>query len=172
MVVLLKSRVQLIATVSTSGVLAPENRRVAVARFAAARKPPTGASRPRNGPNTQAATPAAIGPRNPAGITRKIAVSSDVAAAVSGALVVVETANNGAAPARATSPPITRPGPRTRCSTAASVRARVGGTRAARRPAARTASSATATPPAMVAAIGSQPALTARYGGAMPWRTR
>ena len=47
------------------------------------------------------------------------------AAAVSGALVVVDTANNGTAPARATSPPITRPGPRTRCSTAASVRARV-----------------------------------------------
>src|SRR3954468_13659182 len=134
MVVLLKSRVQLIATVSTSGVLAAENRRGGVARFAAARKPPTGASRPRNGPNTQAATRAAIGPRNPAAITRKIAVSSDVAAAVSGALVV-ETPNNGAAPAGATTPPITRPGPRTRCSTAASVRARVGGTRAARRPA-------------------------------------
>ena len=42
MVVLLKSKVQLSATDSTSGVLADEKRRVAARRFAAARKPPTG----------------------------------------------------------------------------------------------------------------------------------
>ena len=63
------------------------------------------------------------------------------------------------------------PGPSSRGSTAASVSAWVGGTRAARRPAARTASSAAATPPPTAAAIGSQPALTVRFGGAMPWRT-
>ena len=44
MVVALNSRVQLMATVSTSGVLADEKRRVAVRRFADARKPPTGES--------------------------------------------------------------------------------------------------------------------------------
>ena len=42
MVVLLKSKVQLSATDSTSGVLADEKRRVAARRLAAARKPPTG----------------------------------------------------------------------------------------------------------------------------------
>jgi len=46
----LNSSVQLIATVSTIGVLAEENRRVAVARFAAARKPPTGAIAATAGP--------------------------------------------------------------------------------------------------------------------------
>ena len=44
MVVLLKKRVQLRATVSTSGVLADEKRRVAAPRFAEARNPPTGES--------------------------------------------------------------------------------------------------------------------------------
>ena len=64
-----------------------------------------------------------------------------------------------------------RPGPSSRGSTAALASASVGGTFAARRPAARTASSAAVTPPAMVAAIGSQPTLTVRFGGAMSWRT-
>ena len=45
MVVELNSSVQLMPTVSTSGVLADEKRRVAVRRFAEARKPPTGDSR-------------------------------------------------------------------------------------------------------------------------------
>src|SRR3954470_10306022 len=44
MVVLLNSSVQLIATESTSGVLADEKRRVAVLRFEDARNPLTGAS--------------------------------------------------------------------------------------------------------------------------------
>ena len=44
-------------------------------------------------------------------MTRQIAVISDVAAAVSGVLVVVETANSGTAPASASSPPMIRPGP-------------------------------------------------------------
>ena len=151
--------------------LADEKRRVAVRRFADARKPPTGESRASGGPSTPAATRATIGPRKPTAATRKSAVISDVAAAVSGAPVVVETANSGTAPASASSPPITRPGPSSRGSTAASVSAWVGGTRAARRPAASTASSAARTPPPTAAAIGSQPALTVRFGGAMPWRT-
>ena len=151
--------------------LADEKRRVVVRRFADARKPPTGESRASGGPSIPAATRATSGPRKPTATTRKSAVISDVAAAVSGAPVVAETANSGAAPASATSPPITRPGPSSRGSTAASVSAWVGGTRAARRPAASTASSAAATPPPTAAAIGSQPALTVRSGGAMPWRT-
>ena len=61
-------------------------------------------------------------------MTRQMAVSSDVAAAVSGVLVVVETANSGTAPASASSPPMMRPGPTSRGSTAASPRASVGGT--------------------------------------------
>ena len=142
MVVELNSRVQLRATVSISGVLADEKRRVAVRRFADARKPPTGESRASGGPSTPAATRATIGPRKPTATTRKSAVISDVAAAVSGALVVAETANSGTAPASASRPPITRPGPSSRGSTAASVSAWVGGTRAARRPAPSTASSA------------------------------
>ena len=170
-VVELNSSVQLMATVSTRGVLADEKRRVAVRRFADARKPPTGESRASGGPSTPAATRATIGPRKPTATTRKSAVISEVAAAVSGVPVVVETANSGAAPASAISPPITRPGPSSRGSTAALASAWVGGTRAARRPAARTASSAAATPPPTAAAIGSQPALTVRFGGAMPWRT-
>ena len=64
-----------------------------------------------------------------------------------------------------------RPGPSSRGSTAASPSASVGGTRAARRPAARTASSEIATPPAMAAAAGSQSASTVKLGGTMPWRT-
>src|SRR5215210_6189863 len=99
MVVELNSRVQLRPTVSISGVLADEKRRVAVRRFVDARKPPTGESRSSGGPSTPAATRATIGPRKPAAATRKSAVISDVAAAVSGALVVAETANRGAAPA-------------------------------------------------------------------------
>ena len=72
------------ATVSISGVLADEKRRVAVRRFADARKPPTGESRASGGPSTPAATRATIGPRKPTATTRKSAVISDVAAAVSG----------------------------------------------------------------------------------------
>ena len=53
-VVVLNSRVQLIATVSTSGVLADEKRRVAVRRFADARNPPTGESRASGGPSSAA----------------------------------------------------------------------------------------------------------------------
>ena len=155
-VVALNSRVQLIATVSTRGVLADEKRRVAVRRFADARKPPTGESRASGGPSSPAARRATIGPRKPTATTRNSAVISDVAAAVSGARVVAETANSGTAPASASSPPMTRPGPSSRGWTAASASAWVGGTRAARRPAARTASSAAVTPPPMTAAICSQ----------------
>ena len=90
MVVELNSSVQLRPTVSISGVLADEKRRVAVRRFADARKPPTGESRASGGPSTPAATRATIGPRKPTAATRKSAVISDVAAAVSGALVVVD----------------------------------------------------------------------------------
>ena len=51
------------------------------------------------------------GPRKPTATTRKIAVISDVAAAVSGVLVVVETVNSGTAPASASSPPMIAPRP-------------------------------------------------------------
>ena len=84
MVVVLNSSVQLIATVSTSGVLADEKRRVAAPRFAEARKPPTGESAASGGASSRAATRATIGPRKPTATTRQIAVISDVAAAVSG----------------------------------------------------------------------------------------
>src|SRR5204863_2193498 len=86
----LKSRVQLMATVSTSGVLADEKRRVAVARLADARKPPAGESRASGGPSTPAAARAPLGPRKPTANTRQSAVSPEVAAAASRALAVVE----------------------------------------------------------------------------------
>src|SRR5436305_9946800 len=111
MVVVLNSSVQLMATVSTMGVLAEEKSRVAAPRFADARKPPTGETAASGGPTTRAATRATIGPRKPTATTRQIAVISDVAAAVSGVLVVVEMANSGTAPASARSPPTIRPGP-------------------------------------------------------------
>src|ERR1700742_325565 len=98
MVVVLNSRVQLIATVSTSGVMADEKRRVAVPRLAEARKPPTGATAPRTGASSRAAAKATTGPRKPTATTRQIAVNSEVAAAVSGVLVVVDTVNSGTAP--------------------------------------------------------------------------
>src|SRR5205823_5446244 len=97
-VVALNSRVQLKATVSTKGVLADEKRRVAVRRFADARKPPTGESHESGGPRSPAAKRATSGPRKPTASTRNSAVSSDVAAAVSGAPVLAETANSGHAP--------------------------------------------------------------------------
>ena len=90
MVVLLNSSVQLMATESTSGVLADEKRRVAAPRFAEARNPPTGASAASGGPTSLAPTRAAIGPRKPTASTSMIAVISDVAAAVSGAWLVVD----------------------------------------------------------------------------------
>src|SRR5205814_10064460 len=114
MVVLPKKRVQLRATVSTSGVLADEKRRVAAPRFAEARNPPTGESVPSGGPSNRATRYGTIGPRKAAATTRKIALSSDVAAAVSGVEVVAETVNSGAAAASATSPPSTRAGPSSR----------------------------------------------------------
>src|SRR4051812_38256110 len=100
----LNSKVQLIATVSTSGVLADEKRRVAAPRFADARKPPTGEIPESTGLRKPPTTRATIGPRNPTAITRKIAVISDVAAAVAGACVVAATENRGSAAAIATSP--------------------------------------------------------------------
>ncbi len=54
MVVLPKNIVQHTPTVSTSGVLAEENRRVAVRRLAEARKPPTGEIAARAGPSNLA----------------------------------------------------------------------------------------------------------------------
>src|SRR5215207_4403493 len=87
-VVVLNSRVQLIATVRISGVLADEKRRVAAARFADARKPPTGEIAANTGLSRSPAMRARIGPRQPTAMTRKIAVISDVAAAVDGELVV------------------------------------------------------------------------------------
>ena len=56
MVLMLNRRVQLRATVSTKGVLAEEKRRVAVPRFAEARKPPTGESAASGGASSRAAT--------------------------------------------------------------------------------------------------------------------
>src|SRR3954468_10374563 len=114
MVVVLKSSVQLMATVSTSGVLAEEKRRLWAARFAEARNPPTGEIAPNSGRSTLAAILAMSGPRQPTAITRKIASSSEVAAAVAGVVVEAETANRGIAAAIATSPPIMRPGPSSR----------------------------------------------------------
>src|SRR3954471_10302225 len=101
MVVELNSRVQLSPTGSISGVLADEKRRVAVRRLPDARKPPTGESRASGGPRTPAARRATIGPRKPTAATRKSAVISEVAAAVSGEWVVAATAKSGAAPASA-----------------------------------------------------------------------
>src|SRR5215475_5480061 len=80
MVVVLKKRVQLRAMVSTSGVLADENRRVAAPRFADARNPPTGENAASGGASSRATTYGTIGPRKAAATTRKIAFSSDVAA--------------------------------------------------------------------------------------------
>src|ERR1700748_1922944 len=104
MVVVLKKRVQLRATVSISGVLAEEKRRVAAPRFEEARNPPTGESAASGGPSSRATAYGTIGPRKAAATTRKIAVSSDVAAAVSGGVGVAETANRGTAAASATRP--------------------------------------------------------------------
>src|SRR3954467_11675372 len=98
MVGALNRRVQLMPTVSTIGVLADEKRREAVRRFAAARKPPTWETRASGGPKRPAAMRATIGPRKPTARTRKRAVISDVAAAVSGSLVLAETENRGTAP--------------------------------------------------------------------------
>src|SRR5205814_2167022 len=80
----LNSSVQLIAIVRTSGVLADEKRRVAVARLADARKPPTGEIDPRMGLRKPATMRATTGPRKPTAVTRNIAVISEVAAAVAG----------------------------------------------------------------------------------------
>src|SRR4051794_27342588 len=99
MVVVLNSSVQLMATESTSGVVAEEKRRVVAPRLGEARNPPTGASAASGGPRSFAPTRATTGPRKPVASTSMIAVISDVAAAVSGTRVVVETANRGTAPA-------------------------------------------------------------------------
>src|SRR4051794_4889877 len=159
-VVVLNSSVQLKATVSTSGVIAEEKRRVAVFRLADARKPPTGEIAENGGRRTPAITRATTGPRKPTAVTRNSAVIPDGAAAVGGLLVGLDPANSGGAPAGAISPPITRPLPTLRGSMAASASALVGATRDTRRPAAMTAISATATPLPTAPAIGSQPALT------------
>src|SRR3954451_12678306 len=108
-VVVLNSSVQLRATVSTSGVMAEEKRRVAVFRLADARNPPTGETAENGGRNTPAITRATTGPRKPTAATRNNAVISDVAAAVCGLLVALDTLNSGAAPAMAIRPPMTRP---------------------------------------------------------------
>jgi hypothetical protein len=63
MVVLLKKRVQLRATVRTSGVLAAEKRRGAAPRFAAAGNPPTGESAASGGTSNRATTYGTTGPR-------------------------------------------------------------------------------------------------------------
>ena len=102
----------------------------------------------------------------------QIAVISDVAAAVSGVLVVVETVNSGTAPASASSPPMMRPGPsepRLDRGVGESERRRHprgapsgGQDREQRR---RDCASRS------TAAAGIQSAWTAKLGGAMPWRT-
>src|SRR3954452_10600694 len=114
------------ATVSISGVLADEKRRVAVLRFDEARKPPTGESRASGGPRIPAATRATIGPRQPTATTRNSAVISDVGAATSRAPVgarprpgrrVWAKPRTGAPPRRAPGgPPSWRPAPTTRVS--------------------------------------------------------
>ena len=168
MVVLLKSKVQLSATDSTSGVLADEKRRVAARRLAAARKPPTGEIAESAGRRISAAMRATIGPRKPTAATRKRAFSSDVAAAVCGLCVTAETENSGTAAAIAIPPPISLPRLSPRGSTAASASARVGAIRDARRPAASTARRAIVTPLAMATVAGSQPAVTVKSAGAIP----
>src|SRR3954452_9975074 len=136
-VVVLNSNVPLMATVRTIGVVAEEKRRVAVERLATARKPPAGALA-NSGRNAAAANFTTSGPRQPAAMTRQIASISDVAAAVVGVVVAADTANNGVAPARARTPPMSRPRPISVGSTETAVRARVGEVRAARRLAANT----------------------------------
>src|SRR4051812_19551643 len=96
------------ATVRTSGVLAEENRRLVAARFAEARNPPTGEIAPNSGRRMLATILARSGPRQPAAITRQIASSSEVAAAVAGVVVAAETAKRGTAAAIASSPLIMR----------------------------------------------------------------
>src|SRR3954454_13425405 len=116
MVVVLNSSVQLMATVSTSGVLAEENRRLPAARFDEARNPPTGEIAPNSGRSRLAAILAMSGPRQPGAITRQIASSSEGRAAVAGVVVAAETAKRGTAAALARSPPIMRPRPSSRVS--------------------------------------------------------
>ena len=79
MVVVLKKKVQLTATVSTSGVLAEEKRRVAAPRFAEARNPPTGESAVSAGASSRATAYVTTGPKKAAATTRKSALISDVA---------------------------------------------------------------------------------------------
>src|SRR3954453_7637058 len=126
MVVELNSSVQLMATESTSGEVAEEKRRVVAPRFADARNPPTGASAASGGPRGLAPGGAPTGPGKPTATTSMLAAISDAAAAVSGTCVVVETKNSGTAPASASSPPMRRPGPSSRGSTAAALGAGVG----------------------------------------------
>ena len=172
MVVVLNSSVQLMATVSTSGVLAEEKRRVAVRRFAEARKPPTGESRASGGPRTPAATRATTGPRQPT------ATHEEQRGHLRGRRRGVRGAGGGRdgeqrrrAGERDAARRSRGPGraaaarPRRRPARGSAARARRAARRRARRAARR------ATPPPTAAAIGSQPALTARFGGAMPWRT-
>jgi hypothetical protein len=63
--------VQLTATVSTSGVLAEEKRRVAAPRFAAARNPPTGERAVSAGASSRATAYTTTGPKKAAGHHQK-----------------------------------------------------------------------------------------------------
>src|SRR4051794_41838101 len=93
------------------GVVAEENRRVADARFDAARNPPTGETRASTGPRKPPAIRATIGPRKPTATTRHSAVISDVAAAVAGGLGGAATAKSGSGAANARKAPLTPPPP-------------------------------------------------------------
>src|SRR5262249_39126680 len=108
MVVVLKNREQVRAMASMRGVLAEEKRRVAGRRLEEERSPPTGESAVSAGASRRPTAFATIGPKKAAGTTRKIALNSDVAAAVSGVVVVVETVNSGIALASGSSPPMMR----------------------------------------------------------------
>ena len=141
-----------IATVSTSGVLAEEKRRAAERTFATARKPPT-ARRPRD--------ERARHPRRDTGDERAEARGGDDederdarGGRGGGVERLRRHRHDRRARWRRRSPPgprAPRTGPIRRGSTAASWRARVGATRAARRAAAHTATHAVSTPPTTAA---------------------
>jgi hypothetical protein len=129
-------------------VLADEKRRVAAPRFADARNPPTGRERRERRAQELGAESSHERPRKPTASTSMIAVISDVAAAVSGTRLVVETRTAARAGEREQPADEAAGAQQPRLDRGVAERDRrphAGGAS----PAARTASSATATPPAM-----------------------
>ena len=154
------------ATVSTSGVLADEKRRVAVPRLAEARNPPTGASAPSGGRENPGGDASHDRPEEAHGHHQ---ADRGQLRGRRGGLGSARGGRHGEQRDRAGErQQRRRSGAPGRAAAARPRRRRarrVGGTRAARRPAARTASSAVASPPATAAAAGIQSACTAKLAG-------